>query len=233
MGETGPSACSATRRRDLPELVKRMKASGPRASKYRHRPDLRRPAQRLSADRLDRRRAQGQARERSEGRRGRRPRLDEKACSKPWSRLLGCRRADARLRQQHPSGRQGRGLENAFAFPGFVPAYIRPLFCAASARSLGSAFRAIPRISTRPTPKVKELLPDNSTTTGSTWRVNASPSRACRSVSAGVGPRGDRHRLALAFNEMVKNGELSAPVVIGRDHLDSARASPEPARRKR
>ncbi|KAL8188437.1 UNVERIFIED_CONTAM: hypothetical protein K2H54_000344 [Gekko kuhli] len=89
------------------------------------------------------------------------------------------------------------GVKNAFDFPGFVPAYIRPLFLRGHwPVPLGGAPPAIRKISTRLT------------------------RRACRRGSAGSGVK-DRVRLGLAFNEMVKNGELKAPIVIGRDHLDS------------
>lgn len=78
------------------------------------------------------------------------------------------------------------GVANAFDFPGFVPAYIRPLFCEASARSAGPPFRAIRKTSTRPMPRSRNSFPTTSTcTTGWTWRASASPSRACRRASAG------------------------------------------------
>jgi urocanate hydratase len=113
------------------------------------------------------------------------------------------------------------GLENAFAFPGFVPAYIRPLFCRGIGPFRWAALSGDPEDIYKTDAKVKELLPDNKHLHN--WldmareRISFQglPARICW-----VG-LGDRHRLALAFNEMVKNGELSAPVVIGRDHLDS------------
>jgi len=113
------------------------------------------------------------------------------------------------------------GLENAFAFPGFVPAYIRPLFCRGVGPFRWVALSGDPEDIYRTDQKVKELLPDN--THLHNWldmaRARISfqglPARICW-----VG-LGDRHRLGLAFNEMVKTGELSAPVVIGRDHLDA------------
>jgi urocanate hydratase len=113
------------------------------------------------------------------------------------------------------------GFENAFAFPGFVPAYIRPLFCRGIGPFRWAALSGDPEDIYKTDAKVKELTPGNSTcTTGSTWRAERIPSRACRPASAGSG-LGDRHRLGLAFNDMVAKGELKAPVVIGRDHLDS------------
>ncbi len=113
------------------------------------------------------------------------------------------------------------GLQNAFAFPGFVPAYIRPLFCRGIGPFRWAALSGDPADIYRTDAKVKELLPDN----GQLHRwldmarerisFQGLPARICW-----VG-LGDRHRLGLAFNEMVRTGELRAPVVIGRDHLDS------------
>ena len=113
------------------------------------------------------------------------------------------------------------GLENAFAFPGFVPAYIRPLFCRGVGPFRWAALSGDPEDIYKTDAKVKELLPDNAHLHN--WLDMAKerisfqglPARICW-----VG-LGDRHRLGLAFNEMVKNGELKAPIVIGRDHLDS------------
>ena len=113
------------------------------------------------------------------------------------------------------------GLENAFDFPGFVPAYIRPLFCRGIGPFRWVALSGDPEDIYKTDAKVKELLPDDKHL--HSWldmareRISFQglPSRICW-----VG-LGDRHRLGLAFNEMVASGELKAPVVIGRDHLDS------------
>jgi urocanate hydratase len=113
------------------------------------------------------------------------------------------------------------GLENAFAFPGFVPAYIRPMFCRGIGPFRWAALSGDPEDIYRTDAKVKELLPDNKHLHN--WldlareRISFQglPARICW-----VG-LGDRHRLGLAFNEMVASGELKAPIVIGRDHLDS------------
>ncbi|MGU3575265.1 urocanate hydratase [Brucellaceae bacterium C25G] len=113
------------------------------------------------------------------------------------------------------------GLENAFDFPGFVPAYIRPLFCRGIGPFRWAALSGDPEDIAKTDAKVKELLPDNKHLHN--WLDMAKeriefqglPARICW-----VG-LGDRHRLGLAFNEMVRNGELKAPIVIGRDHLDS------------
>ncbi|AWN46457.1 urocanate hydratase [Methylobacterium terrae] len=113
------------------------------------------------------------------------------------------------------------GVEDAFAFPGFVPAYIRPLFCRGVGPFRWCALSGDPEDIYRTDAKVKELLPDNHHL--HRWldmarekiRFQGLPARICW-----VG-LGDRHRLGLAFNEMVRNGELKAPIVIGRDHLDS------------
>jgi urocanate hydratase len=113
------------------------------------------------------------------------------------------------------------GVSDAFDFPGFVPAYIRPLFCRGIGPFRWAALSGDPEDIYRTDAKVKELLPDNSSLHH--WldlarqRISFQglPARICW-----VG-LGDRHRLGLAFNEMVATGELKAPVVIGRDHLDS------------
>ncbi|HMM08015.1 MAG TPA: urocanate hydratase [Paracoccus solventivorans] len=113
------------------------------------------------------------------------------------------------------------GFERAFAFPGFVPAYIRPLFCKGIGPFRWAALSGDPEDILKTDQKVKELIPDDKHLHN--WldmareRISFQglPARICW-----VG-LGDRHRLGLAFNEMVRNGELKAPIVIGRDHLDS------------
>ncbi|HEV7324937.1 MAG TPA: urocanate hydratase [Bosea sp. (in: a-proteobacteria)] len=113
------------------------------------------------------------------------------------------------------------GLENAFAFPGFVPAYIRPLFCRGIGPFRWAALSGDPEDIYKTDAKVKELLPDNKHLHN--WLDMARERIAFQGVPARICwvGLGDRHRLGLAFNEMVRNGELKAPVVIGRDHLDS------------
>jgi urocanate hydratase len=94
-------------------------------------------------------------------------------------------------------------------------------FAGGSDHSAGRLYRAIRRTSSRPMPRSRSCCRTTSMCiTGSTWRARASSSKACRRASVGSG-LGDRHRLGLAFNDMVASGELNAPVVIGRDHLDS------------
>ncbi|ALA19292.1 MULTISPECIES: urocanate hydratase [unclassified Chelatococcus] len=113
------------------------------------------------------------------------------------------------------------GVADAFDFPGFVPAYIRPLFCRGIGPFRWAALSGDPEDIYRTDAKVKELLPDNKHLHN--WldmaqkriKFQGLPARICW-----VG-LGDRHRLGLAFNEMVAKGELKAPIVIGRDHLDS------------
>ncbi len=113
------------------------------------------------------------------------------------------------------------GLQSAFDFPGFVPAYIRPLFCRGIGPFRWVALSGNPEDIYKTDEAVKALLPDDANL--HRWldmaRARISfqglPARICW-----VG-LGDRHRLGLAFNEMVASGELSAPIVIGRDHLDS------------
>jgi urocanate hydratase len=113
------------------------------------------------------------------------------------------------------------GVKDAFAFPGFVPAYVRPLFCRGIGPFRWAALSGDPEDIYRTDAKVKDILPDNPHLHN--WldmareriHFQGLPARICW-----VG-LGDRHRLGLAFNEMVRAGELKAPIVIGRDHLDS------------
>jgi urocanate hydratase len=113
------------------------------------------------------------------------------------------------------------GCDNAFDFPGFVPAYVRPLFCRGIGPFRWVALSGDPEDIYRTDAKVKELIPDDAHLHN--WldmareRISFQglPARICW-VGLGL-----RHKLGLAFNEMVRNGELKAPVVIGRDHLDS------------
>jgi urocanate hydratase len=113
------------------------------------------------------------------------------------------------------------GVKDAFAFPGFVPAYIRPLFCRGVGPFRWAALSGDPEDIYRTDAKVKELLPDDKhlhhwmDMARERIQFQGLPARICW-----VG-LGDRHRLGLAFNEMVARGELKAPIVIGRDHLDS------------
>jgi urocanate hydratase len=113
------------------------------------------------------------------------------------------------------------GLENAFAFPGFVPAYIRPLFCRGIGPFRWAALSGDPEDIRKTDAKVKELIPDNAHLHN--WLDMAAERIAFQGLPARICwvGLGDRHRLGLAFNELVRNGELKAPVVIGRDHLDS------------
>ena len=113
------------------------------------------------------------------------------------------------------------GLENAFDFPGFVPAYIRPQFCKGIGPFRWAALSGDPKDIYRTDAKVKELLPDNAHLHN--WLDMAKERIAFQGLPARICwvGLGDRHRLGLAFNEMVAKGELKAPVVIGRDHLDS------------
>lgn len=113
------------------------------------------------------------------------------------------------------------GAGNAFGFPGFVEAYVRPLFCRGKGPFRWVALSGDPEDIYKTDAKVRELIPDDRFL--HTWlekaRANIKfqglPSRICW-----VG-LGDRDRLGLAFNEMVRNGDLSAPIVVGRDHMDS------------
>ncbi len=113
------------------------------------------------------------------------------------------------------------GVDDAFDFPGFVPAYVRPLFCRGIGPFRWAALSGDPEDIYKTDAKVKEMIPEDAHLHN--WldaareriQFQGLPSRICW-----VG-LGQRHRLGLAFNEMVRSGELRAPVVIGRDHLDS------------
>jgi urocanate hydratase len=114
-----------------------------------------------------------------------------------------------------------QGVDNAFDFPGFVPAYVRPLFCRGVGPFRWAALSGDPEDIYRTDAKVKELIPDDEhlhqwlDAAAERIHFQGLPARICW-----VG-LGERDRLGLAFNEMVRSGELKAPVVIGRDHLDS------------
>jgi urocanate hydratase len=113
------------------------------------------------------------------------------------------------------------GLEDAFAFPGFVPAYIRPLFCRGIGPFRWCALSGDPDDIHKTDAKMKELFPEN--THLHRWLDMAAERIAFQGLPARICwiGLGDRHKAGLAFNEMVRSGELKAPVVIGRDHLDS------------
>jgi len=114
-----------------------------------------------------------------------------------------------------------QGVANAFDFPGFVPAYIRPLFCRGVGPFRWVALSGDPEDIAKTDAKIKELFPDNRhlhrwlDMAGERIAFQGLPARICW-----IG-LGERHRAGLAFNEMVRKGELKAPIVIGRDHLDS------------
>ncbi|MFT4693422.1 MAG: urocanate hydratase [Francisella sp.] len=113
------------------------------------------------------------------------------------------------------------GVKDAFNFPGFVPAYIRPLFCQGIGPFRWVALSGDPEDIYKTDQKVKELLPDNKHLHN--WLDMAREKISFQGLPARICwvGLGDRMKLGLAFNEMVKSGELKAPIVIGRDHLDS------------
>jgi len=116
---------------------------------------------------------------------------------------------------------QDFGVADAFAYPGFVPAYIRPLFCRGVGPFRWVALSGDPEDIRKTDAKMKELFPQNASLhrwldmAGERIAFQGLPARICW-----IG-LGERHIAGLAFNEMVRNGELKAPIVIGRDHLDS------------
>jgi len=114
-----------------------------------------------------------------------------------------------------------RGVKNAFDFPGFVPAYIRPLFCEGKGPFRWVALSGDPDDIYKTDAKIKELFPQN--THVHRWLDMARKRIAFQGLPARICwlGLGERHLAGLAFNEMVKSGELKAPIVIGRDHLDT------------
>ncbi len=117
------------------------------------------------------------------------------------------------------------GVTNAFDFPGFVPAYIRPMFCQGKGPFRWVALSGDPEDIYKTDAKIKELFPDNHHT--HRWLDMARDRIAFQGLPARICwlGLGERHIAGLAFNEMVKNGELKAPIVIGRDHLDTGSVS--------
>jgi urocanate hydratase len=113
------------------------------------------------------------------------------------------------------------GVANAFDFPGFVPAYVRPLFCRGVGPFRWAALSGDPEDIYRTDQRVKELIPDDPHL--HRWLDMARERIALQGLPARICwvGLGQRDRLGVAFNEMVRNGEVSAPIVIGRDHLDS------------
>src|SRR5689334_1637133 len=113
------------------------------------------------------------------------------------------------------------GVANAFDFPGFVPAYIRPLFCEGKGPFRWVALSGDPEDIAKTDRKVRELFPHNASL--ARWLDLASERIAYQGLPARICwlGLGERHRAGLAFNEMVASGELKAPIVIGRDHLDT------------
>ena len=114
-----------------------------------------------------------------------------------------------------------QGVQNAFDFPGFVPAYIRPLFCEGKGPFRWVALSGDPEDIYKTDAKIKELFPDNKAT--HRWLDMARERIAFQGLPARICwlGLGERDKAGLAFNEMVKSGELKAPIVIGRDHLDT------------
>ncbi|MFN3987468.1 MAG: urocanate hydratase [Rhodocyclaceae bacterium] len=114
-----------------------------------------------------------------------------------------------------------QGVKNAFAFPGFVPAYIRPLFCEGKGPFRWVALSGDPEDIYKTDAKIKALFPDNHHT--HRWLDMARERIAFQGLPARICwlGLGERHLAGLAFNEMVRKGELKAPIVIGRDHLDT------------
>ena len=207
----------------VPELVPPRQGRRP-ASGHRHRPDFRaRHHQWLPSDRLDggamAGRAEGSDAARAADARRRVNRVPQHVRAMLAFHAMGVPTVDYgnNLRQVA----QDFGVANAFAYPGFVPAYIRPLFCRGVGPFRWVALSGDPEDIRKTDAKLKELFPNNASLhrwldmAGERISFQGLPARICW-----IG-LGERHLAGLAFNEMVKNGELKAPIVIGRDHLDS------------
>ncbi len=204
----------------FPELVRRMKSGG-------HRPDIvtdqtsaHDPAERLSAAGLDGGAGQGRPRNRPQIGGTRRPRpmrTHVAAMVDFWNAGVPTLDYGNNIRQVA----QDEGLKNAFAFPGFVPAYIRPLFCRGIGPFRWAALSGDPADIHATDAAMKRLFPDNAHL--HRWLDMAAERIAFQGLPARICwiGLGDRHKAGLMFNDMVRSGELKAPVVIGRDHLDS------------
>ena len=230
------SACSATPPRSLPELVRCAQAGSPARRSSPTRPRAHDPVNGYLPRGWTRRAMAAAAQARpGAARDSSAPRVDApRTCGRcSTSRRWACRRVDYgnNIRQVAKDD----GVENAFDFPGFVPAYIRPLFCGGKGpfRWVGAVRRSA-KTSAGPTPRCKELFPRRQAlcTAGSTWRAKriALPGPAGAHLLA-------RPRRAPPRRPGVQrdgaHGELKAPIVIGRDHLDTGSvASPEPRDRR-
>jgi urocanate hydratase len=204
----------------FPELVKRMKAGGPR-------PDI--VTDQTSAhDPLNGYLPQGWTVAEARAKRESDPKAVEKAARASmrthveamvdfWNAGVPTLDYGNNIRQVA----KDEGLENAFAFPGFVPAYIRPLFCKGIGPFRWVALSGDPEDIYKTDAAMKKLFPENAHL--HRWLDMAAERIAFQGLPARICwiGLGDRHRAGLMFNEMVKSGELKAPIVIGRDHLDA------------
>ena len=220
------SACSATPPRSLPELVRRAKAGGIRPDLVTdqtsaHDLDQRLPAARLDASSAGRPRRPTRRSTRALRRPPRRSRCAVHVQAMLDFQAMGV--ADRRLRQQHPPGRaRTTASTNAFDFPGFVPAYIRPLFCDGKGPFRWVALSGDPEDIRKTDAKMKELFPDDAHL--HRWLDMARERIAFQGLPAricwlGLGERASR-RPGLQ-RDGARRGELKAPIVIGRDHLDT------------
>ena len=212
------SACSAT-----PPRSCRSSCAAAHPARPRHRPDQRaRPDQRLPAARLERR-----ALAAAQADPARHAELRDAAaagCAVHVQAMLAFQKMGVPTSTTATTSARSRSTPasaNAFDFPGFVPAYIRPLFCRGVGPFRWVALSGDPEDIRKTDAKMKELFPANThlhrwlDMAGERIAFQGLPARICW-----IG-LGDRHRAGLAFNEMVRSGELKAPIVIGRDHLDS------------
>ena len=211
------------------------RAGGRHPARPRHRPDLgARPRQRLPAGRLDRRAVEGGAGRAGAARAAARRGGEELATH--VQAMLDFQKLGIPVVDYGNNIRQvafDEGVADAFAFPGFVPAYIRPLFCRGKGPFRWVALSGDPDDIRKTDAKMKELFPHDThlhrwlDMAGERIAFQGLPARICW-----IG-LGERHRAGLAFNAMVKSGELKAPIVIGRDHLDCRLGRAAPTARPR
>ena len=206
----------------LPELA-RPREGRRHEARPRHRPDVRaRSRQRLSADRLDGGALEGGAARPCDARVA--DAAAAQSCAVHVRAMLDFHTMGIPVVDYGNNLRQvafDQGVANAFDFPGFVPAYIRPLFCEGKGPFRWVALSGDPEDIYKTDAKIKQLFPQNAHV--HRWLDMARARIAFQGLPARICwlGLGERHRAGLAFNEMVKSGELKAPIVIGRDHLDT------------
>jgi urocanate hydratase len=206
----------------LPELVRRAKAGGLVPDLVTDQTSAHDLINGYLPHRLDRREWKAAQQDPAQHARLKAPPPPLRRCTCRPSSTSSAGRQGGRLRQQHPPGRArpGRGRTPS-TFPGFVPAYIRPQFCEGRGPFRWVALSGDPEDIYKTDAKIKELFPQHAQV--HRWLDMARERIAFQGLPARICwlGLGERHIAGLAFNEMVRTGELKAPIVIGRDHLDT------------